>query len=346
MKQIADLAGVSTATVSRALRNQDVVDVKTRQRIMDLANRLQYRPNQLVHGVIQGKIRLVAIVIGNSEAESTSRLISEIQAHLFSNGYSTVLYNTDQDIEREIECLHNAVEYRVSGMIVSTVNYNAGEKHFWELREHGTPFVLLSAYGESVKAPHVHLDDEAVSRKALLYLVEEMGHRDILILAGPEASWGNSLFGDWGRLMQEYGIDNVKERFVASLWDMKSGYESMKRVLESGRRPSAIVGITDDVAAGAMRAIRECGLSVPEDISVMGFGNYRYGEVLTPRLTTVDTGYREVARKSAETLLKLMKKSRSGEDGGEISGEGFGQTVQGSVIHRESVARMTELKKI
>ncbi|WP_269523146.1 LacI family DNA-binding transcriptional regulator [Coraliomargarita parva] len=338
MKQIAELAGVSTATVSRALRNQEIVDAQTRKRIMDLADRLQYRPNKLVHGVIQGKIKLVAIVVGNSAAETTSRLIRLMQDHLYQNGFSTIIYNTDQDIEKEIQCLHDAVEYRVSGMIISTVNYNAGEKHFWELREHGTPFVLLSAYGESVNAPHVHLDNDAVSREALDYLID-MGHRDILVFAGPEESWGNSLFGKWGGLMKERGIPDAADRYVPTLWDIKSGYDAMRKVLEEGRRPSAIVAITDDVAAGAMQAIREFGLSIPDDISVMGFGNYRIGEVLFPPLTTVDTGYQEVAIKSAQTLISMMKMSR--DDLRNLDKNQLQQIVDGAVVPRASVARIS-----
>lgn len=338
MKQIAELAGVSTATVSRALRNQDIVDAKTRKRIMELAARLQYRPNQLVHGVIQGKIKLVAIVVGNSAAETTARLVRLIQEELYRNGYTSIVYNTSQDIEKEIECLHNAVEFRVSGMIISTVNYNAGEKHFWELREHGTPFVLLSAYGESVNAPHVHLDDDAVSQEALDYLIE-MGHRDILILAGPEESWGNSLFGNWGRLMEQRGIKDGAKRYVSTLWDIKSGHEAMQKLLAAGRKPTAVVAITDDVAAGAMQAIREAGLSIPDDISVMGFGNSRIGEVLSPRLTSFDTGYQDVAQKSAETLLKMMRMSK--EELRSMNKSQLKQKVGGALIHRGSVARIS-----
>lgn len=338
MKQIAELAGVSTATVSRALRNQDVVDATTRKRIMDLANRLQYRPNQLVHGVIQGKIKLVAIVVGNSEAETTARLVRIIQEELYRNGFTSIVYNTSQDINKEIECLHNAVEFRVSGMIISTVNYSAGEKHFWELREHGTPFVLLSAYGETVNAPHVHLDDDAASQKALNYLID-MGHRDILMLAGPKESWGNSLFGSWVHLMKQRGIKDGAKRYVSTLWDIKSGYEAMQKLLTTGRKPTVVVAITDDVAAGAMQAIREAGLGIPNDISVMGFGNYRIGEVLSPRLTSFDTGYQEVGLKSAETLLKMMRMQR--DEVRKINKSQLKQTVRGSLIHRDSVARIS-----
>lgn len=316
MKQIAELAGVSSATVSRALGDLPLVDIQTRKRIRELADRLQYRPNRLVRGVIRGKTPLVGMIAANSGVESVARMQHEMREALYKKGFSTITYNTHQNIALEAECLHRAVEFRVSGLIIASVNYRADERHFWELRQNGTPFVLLSSFGQSVHAPHIHWNGLKLAAQIVDHLVRDLAHRELLILAGPTESWPENLFLQQvtAELAKE-GISDPDKRLIPSLWDIETGYAATQELLKSGRKFSALYCISDDLAVGAMQAIRETGRSVPGDISVMGIGDSKVGRVVTPTLTTVDTRYREVSRTAVEILLNMMESSNNTSNG-------------------------------
>jgi DNA-binding LacI/PurR family transcriptional regulator len=307
MRELARLSGVSVATVSKALRQDPSVRPELGARICRIAQKHKYHPNRLVAGIIKGRTRLVAVIQSNMAGAGNNERVSATQDYLREHGYFALVFNTHDEVEREAECIHEAVAHRVAGMIVTTANYDANEKHFWELRQHDIPFVLVSEHAHEIGVPHVHGDDMPVGAQIVSHLAE-MGHRRIAFVGGPVAE--TQRFLGYRRGLAETGIPFDASLVKPSPWTAEAGLEVMDELLRRRPRPTAVFAANDVIALGVMKSIANAGLNVPRDMSVVGYGNLPFSPYLTPALTTVEEHLEEIGRRSVDVLLGLIDPSR------------------------------------
>jgi DNA-binding LacI/PurR family transcriptional regulator len=306
LRQLAKLSGLSVCTVSRALRDDERVALETRTRISELAKVHRYKPNHLVSGIFTGRTNVVALVTSDVSEDPTSELIAHLEIELRAAGFASMIFNTKLDPKTEDECLRLAAGHRVAGVIISTVNYEASEAHYRELRRDKVPFVLIDEYSPRVAVPHIHSDDMEQAAALIEHLIQ-LGHTRIAHIAGPAATNSHSLrLMGYRRAMESARLPISPNYILNTDWSMESGEAAMHQLLNLPQRPSAVFAATDRLAVGAMRAAQSAGLTIPSDLSVAGMGGASFGHFVSPSLTTVSKDRLAIARRAVEVLVSLM----------------------------------------
>jgi DNA-binding LacI/PurR family transcriptional regulator len=306
MADVAKEAGVSVATVSRLLNNQETVSPETAARVFAAIEKLDYEPNILARNLRKNESRVILIISPNVTNPYYAHILSGIGDVATKLGYSALICNTEDDEEREREALDMLRKHRADGAILMASNIGCK----WLLdysREF--PIVQCSEYDPQVDIPHVSIDNYQATQEAVQYLVN-LGHRYIAMISSENQYISTKL------RMQAYrdtleknniAIDNEFIICASRDYSFKSGKSKAKELLNVSPRPTAIFCISDTLALGAITAARELGLSVPQDVTVVGFDDVEHTTMFHPYITTVAQPCYELGQQSAYLLYSQMR---------------------------------------
>jgi len=306
LRQLAKLCNVSATTASKALKDDPAISQETRQRIRTMAESLNFRPNRLANVIFSGRSQLFAAVVSRSSWEPFNALIEAAEDHAFDRGYGLLVYNTHDNVDREIQCLHHALENRVAGLIVGTANYQANKRHFWEVLEHKVPMVVfnVSLHDEGIVV--VQGDNYDAATQSVRHLMD-FGHQNIGHLAEPRQAIENTARYEGYRDAMIYGgLVPRGDWMRVCQWSHESGHREALNLLKSHPELTAIYCANDILALGAMEAAREVGRKVPDDLSLAGMGDLLAGRLVEPKLTTVHMNNKEIGRTAVDALLDLQ----------------------------------------
>ena len=305
VKEVCRLAGVSTATVSRTLKNPDLVSPKTRARVFKAVQESGYRPNMLASSVKTGKSNALVVLVPNLSNPFFLKIIQGIELAAQENGYSVLLGDTQGDPQRENE---------IAGMVLS--NRADGLIHL----DHSFPFsdsdaniasrVPVVSVCERIKGdkefPVIELDNYAATRSLARHLVN-YGHRKFGIIAGQFDSriHRDRLAGIKGVFAEE-GIEFSDKMIVGGAYSIEMGQQGARDLMAMEVRPTAIFCFNDDIAIGTIFELKKLGVRVPEDVSVVGFDNIKVSAFIDPPLTTIDQPAHEMGRKAVEVVLQII----------------------------------------
>jgi LacI family transcriptional regulator len=328
---VATRAGVSQATVSYVINNSDdAIPEATRQRIRLAMEELGYVPNRAARSLRSDKTFTIATIIPDITNPFYPAFQRGIQDVTRQYDYDLILYNTD---EREIEekrYLRSLEESQVDGAIVVLFHHNFHELQ--ALLDRGLHLVALVSGAQDVgdlPLDTIYIDNSAAAYKAVCYLADQ-GHTRIGMIAGS--------VGTPPRLSRIHGYQlalashhlPLDEKIIrGGGFTEQGGYESMKQLLNSSPRPTAVFAANDLMAIGAMNAIREVGLSIPEDISVVGFDDIPAARLISPPLTTITQFKQQLGQRAAEMLFERMN--------GTVTGAGRSVQMPFELIIRQSV---------
>lgn len=305
LKDVAGQAGVHMSTASRALnpRTRSVVNPRTVERVLSAAENLDYHPHPLARGLRTNRTMTVGMVIPDIENPLFGPIIAGAEEVLGAEGYSLLLANTEPSEAADTSVVETLAERRVDGMILSTaVRDDADVRH---LVERGIPVVLANRSVENMRVPSVIGNDHTGVGLAMRHLVE-LGHRRIGHVAGPQIlSTGLGryrAFLDW---VEVFDVDEAPVEF-ADWFRMEPGYRSTVRLLDNHPDLTAIVAGNDLLALGAYRAVREAGHTVGEGISITGYNDVPFMELMQPPMTAVRIPYRRMGSEAARLLLRLL----------------------------------------
>lgn len=304
IKDIARLAGVTPSVVSRALNNKAGVKESTRQRILKIARELEYYPNAAAHSLVTSKTNTIGIVMADISEPFYSQLIKGMEFVANETGYTLLFSNSYENVEHSRLLQRMVYSGRVDGLVI--MGSNIQEKSFvFTLRDRGFPFVLIERYFADPRVHCIWLDNVEGAYLATQHLIAR-GHRKIGHIAG------NLYFQvaldrieGYKKALSEAGIDFSEDLVVAGGFVTKGGYTAMKQLL--AQRCSAVFAANDAMAYGALQAIAEAGLTVPDDIAVVGFDDLEFSGLTNPPLTTVHQPRYEMGRKALEILIAVLK---------------------------------------
>lgn len=306
---VAREAGVSMATVSRVVNNNPNVKPQTRKKVFEAIERLGYRPNAVARGLASKKTTTVGVVIpdiSNSIFAEVARGIEDI-ANMYH--YNIILCNADKRKEKEIRVINTLLEKQVDGLVF--MGGTVTEEHIQAFRTSAVPIVLCATTSNVVDIPSVDIDHETAASDAVELLIQN-GHRRIAMISGTleDSALGFLRYQGYKKSLEKAGIA-VNEQYVrVGNYRYESGNESMKFFLERSDRPTAIFAANDEMAIGAIHAIQDAGLKVPEDISVVSVDNIRMASMVRPLLTTVAQPMYDIGAVSMRLLTKLMNKEQ------------------------------------
>jgi len=319
IKDVAALAGVSVATASRVLSNADYpVSKELRTKVEQAARELSFEYTFAPRSsrVYQGKE--IAVVIPNISNPFYMQTINGISAVCYEEGYQMLLCNTMQDAEREEQILRDLYSRRITGVIISSISEDP--KLLARYVEKGMIFIQLDQYYEGNGVYNINYDARLGARIAVRHLIEN-GHKRIAFISTPLTRWTRrEIYKGYIEQLRKAEIE-VDESLVfiadtdgmgnLSKDEMRTGEAMARKLVESKCDATAILCVNDMVAFGVIHALNELGVSVPDDISVVGFDDIPLAEAFVPALTTIHCPAYETGRISAIMLIDYLKNGKA-----------------------------------
>ena len=305
MKDIARDLGVSLMTVSKVLHNHADIGQETRNRVLKYARRLGYQPNWVARSLATGRTYMVGLVIPDLMHSFFAEVAKGVAKVLEARGYNIVISDSEENVEAETRQIGVLLARNVDGLIVASAQ-RSGQRLDRMMRNRKVPYVLIDRIPAGLKAHFVGVDDRQIGDIATLHLIEQ-GCQRIAHIRGPSLSTGEGRCRGYRRTLAKHGLASLREYIVFGESEDSSGYEAMRRLLGMNPIPDGVFGYNDPVAAGAIKAILEAGLRVPDDIAVVGAGNVHYSDLLRVPLSTVDQSSSELGEKAAGLLAQSIE---------------------------------------
>ncbi|HKE23268.1 MAG TPA: LacI family DNA-binding transcriptional regulator [Bryobacteraceae bacterium] len=303
IKDVARESGVNISTVSRALNNGYGVRERTREHVLSVAVRLNYRPNRVARGLVTGRSHSLALILSDIRNPFFAEVARGAEDAARAAHCDLVLCNSDLDAEKQMQYVHSLAEKRVDGILMNSVSALSREQRD-QLAACGVPMVLLNRSIAPGPFSTVCADNEAGGAMAAKHLLE-LGHRVIAHITGPRQH-GNLSDRERGflRAMQT-ARNRVQPVVLRGAFTFAGGSELTARILDKYPKTTAIFAANDVMAFGAARTVLERGMRIPDDLSLIGFDNIEFSSILYPPLTTIHQPKYEMGQAAVEILLRL-----------------------------------------
>ncbi|MDR2617880.1 MAG: LacI family transcriptional regulator [Treponema sp.] len=323
--EIAQLVGVSPSTVSRVINGKPYVKAEKKKEILKIVEETGYIPNKAARNMVLRRSFTVGIVIPDDFNMFRRQLFSIIERHLNAFGYHTLFFFVKQDEESEKTCLDRLKSENLDGIIMLHEMKSPGFYRYLESAR--IPAVSTTCGSGAVPAvPTVTLDDESAAVDAVNHLIG-LGHRNIAMLNGKGFSYGNRRLDGYLKALEAAGGRDCALVIEADRYSSQAGLEAMGALLDSGAGFTAVFASSDELAIGAMRALRDRGLKVPGDVSVMGFDDIDISNYLCPRLSTIRQPIAEIGEQAALMLHRFIRGEKE---------DGAGAVLPHTLVARES----------
>jgi len=310
LKDIAKKAGVSVTTASRVLNNkpsQIPISEETKKKVLKVAKEFKYYPNIYARSLRTRRTGIIGVIVSDITDPYFSGIIDGVEKVLNESDYYFLLSSTQNSPQKEELYLTKLRKSRVDGLLILGGTQRFTDKEVRELVKSGIPIVVVGR-----KAPHPSIRSVTVDNFTGGFIATEhlikLGHQDIVHITTTEPRVdGQERVKGYKSCMEKYGL---KDKCWIEKGDItaESGYRVMTNILKKSKKPTAVFAFNDMSALGIMRAIREQGLKIPEDIAIVGFDDIPIAAYFNPPLTTVRQPQEEMGRKGAELLIKTIKK--------------------------------------
>lgn len=309
MDEIAKLAGVSKATVSRVLNDSECgVGEQTRVRVKKIAEELGYSVEQTEKKKNVSFTRYIALILPDITNPFFADLAKSVEHSLLGKGYSLVLANTDFSEDNEAAQIRELMVKRLEGILLVPSGIRAREEHDLP-RRYQIPMVLVDRKLEGISdIPGVYSNNEYASVISCEHLIRK-GARDIVFISGPlNVSTSIERFEGYKAVLAQHSIPFRPEMCRHGSYTVESGYNAVLELERSGVSYSAILAANDLMALGALKAVREFGYRVPEDVQIIGFDNIEFSQYCEPSLSTMQQPTFDMGAKAVELLTGIIEK--------------------------------------
>lgn len=310
IKDIAKEAGYSVGTVSRVLNNSEGVSEKARKRVLEVVEKYHFQLNNNAKHLKKQTKDGIAIIIKGTQNMFLAAIVEQMQDMVRRKGYACMVYYLDEDDNEVEQAIKICIERRPMGILILGANpsYYRGSR-FSAIT---VPCVLVTTPGKQYGLDNlssVSTDNEAAAQFAVEHLLS-LGHKKIGILGGKIAT-SQTVFSRYQGCKKAFELHNVafepELQYESSYFTISDGYYAMQRLMKKSPDITAVFAMADVMAIGAIRAIKDAGLRVPEDISVIGFDGIDIGNYMVPRLTTIRQHSERIASRSVEIMLNSIE---------------------------------------
>jgi DNA-binding LacI/PurR family transcriptional regulator len=302
MVDVAELAGVSYQTVSRVINNQPYVSDDARQRVQKAIDTLGYRPSKAATTLRSRLSKTIAIILYGSWFHGPVQVALNVEMAAKTSGFDVMLANVTETEAQVIQALQHVKDWSVDGIVMIVPAYGLKMEEIKAVCE-DIPVVHIESQ-PSLHVPSISLDDYYGTQQVVEHLIS-LGHTQLCEISGP-LNWYSAQIRHQACMdtLKKHGIEQPIR--IEGNWSTPGGYQATRRVLEQGHTFSAVIAANDSMALGAYRALHQAGLSVPDDVSVVGFDDILEAAYFTPPLTTVSHDYIQLGAMGFEYLLHLI----------------------------------------
>ena len=304
MREVAEHAGVSVTTVSHVVNNTRAVNPDTRKRVEEAMRILGYQPNVVARSLRRGKTHTIGIILPDSANTYFAEVVRGVEDTSFSHGYSVILCNSDNDLDKERLYTNVLLEKQVDGSIIVAAGLSS--ENIRNLLAREIPLVLVDRRVPEVDADYVLTDNQGGGRLATSHLIDR-GHRAIACIAGPEGvKLSSDRIAGYQQALEQAGIAIQPQLILRGDFQYQSGYHAAQRLFGNRSMPTAIFACNDLMAIGAYRFAHEKGLRIPDQLSIVGFDDIRLAAYAYPPLTTIRQSKHTMGASAAKLLLERM----------------------------------------
>lgn len=305
IKDIARILKISTSTVSRAMRNAPDVNADTRNAVMKLSDELSYQPNKFALSLQQKQTYTIGVIVPNLDYVLAS-MVRGIDEVALEAGYTVMVCQSNESFGREIVNTRRLLDSLVDGLIISVSSETKVFDHFKKIQEKKMPMVVFDRVTHDLVAPSVRIDNKDGGFQATEHLIEQ-GYKRIAILAGPKnLEISNSRLEGYLSALKKYKMKVDNDLIIHCDFNQDYAYIATRELLAMKKRPDAIFTISDRMAIGAMLAIKEKKLRMPEDIGLVGFNNEPVTGLVSPGISSVDQPAFELGKVAAKLFIETI----------------------------------------
>jgi DNA-binding LacI/PurR family transcriptional regulator len=302
--EISRETGFSKSTVHRALSGAGRIDPETRDKVMEYVKKHNYQPNLQARSLVGAKTFILGVVVPDLSSQAYARAIAGVEKVALSKGYSILIFSSDNSHLKQLQLINRIKQYGIEGFIISPAHLIEQQEFIDGLKNAGIPYVGIHNC-QSQDICLVSSGEEIGAFRAVEYLIK-LGHRRIghVTIEQPDPGIKHK-FDGYMRALKTYGVAYDPALVVRKdkSYAFGSGYETTRELLQISDPPSAIFALSDNIAVGVAKGIKSLGLKIPEDVSLIGYDNKDFTQVMEPQLTTVKTHFDEIGEHAATLLI-------------------------------------------
>jgi DNA-binding LacI/PurR family transcriptional regulator len=313
IRDVAHLAGVSTATAGRVLGGYGSASKKTMKAVLEAAEKINYIPNAIAQSMKKKNTYTIGLLIANIANPFYSTIARALEEHLMKQGYNMIICNTDEDLDREISYIKTLYEKRIDGIIIASVlkGSEMSRDEVNRIYNGSIPTIILDREIPDLELPTVTSDNFGGAYEATSHLIR-MGHTRIGIIGTTISTLSQRVEG-YKKALDHHNIP-FQESFISDkdltniqVGDVKEGYnKTITMLTKNGKKPTAILALNNLLTFGALLAIQELGLNIPREIAIIGWDDFDLAPLLQPPLTVVRQNPFNIASITANRLLDLI----------------------------------------
>ncbi|MGN8645830.1 catabolite control protein A [Gracilibacillus sp. HCP3S3_G5_1] len=303
---VAREANVSMATVSRVVNGNPNVKPATRKKVLNTIERLGYRPNAVARGLASKKTTTVGVIIPDISSIFFSELARGIDDIATMYKYNIILSNSDQNKEKELRLINTMFEKQVDGLIY--MGATISEEHVQQLKTSPVPVALAATIDSSETIPSVNINYEQAAYEATSLLIENGTKHPIFVTGAEDSAVNEKKYAGYVKAIKEANKELNEEYIIKADFSYESGIEAAKQIINIKDYPKAIFVATDEMALGVIHGLQDNGVSVPEDVEIVGFDNTRLARMIRPTLSTVVQPMYDIGAVAMRLLTKFMNK--------------------------------------
>lgn len=305
IKDIARELGISVSTVSRALKDNPEISKATKEMVRESARRLNYKPNLMASNLRTNKNTTLGVIIPEVNHHFFASVLDGIEQAANEAGYSILICQSHENMEKEIQNVQTLLHSRVAGMLVGVSKETMHLHHLQEVLNSNTPLVLFDRPCPSLQCDQVVSDDYAGAYSAVEHLIQTGCKRILYFSSSMNLEVAHRRYQGWRNALQKHGLwHSTDDIIIADTREL--AIEELPKQMNADQRPDAIFCVNDHCASGVLYAAQKLGLRVPEDLSICGFSDAPLARITTPMLTTVEQHGTEIGTHAMQALLRKL----------------------------------------
>lgn len=317
IKDIAKALGLSTSTVSRALRDSYEISTETKQLVLECAEKLNYKPNPIALSLKEKRSRSIGVIVCEIANNFFSQVINGIESIAYDRGYNVIVSQSRESYDREVIDLQYLASRSVDGVLISLSTETSDLSHLKALHDRGMPIVLFDRVNDDIDTHKVIIDNYKGAYEATEHLIKN-GFQRIAAVAGSEfLSITTERLAGYQDALKAHNITPNKQYIQHCFYGgMVSSEieEAVNKLMTLKQKPDAIFTTSDKLTTGCLKTLKRRGLHVPKEVALVGFSNSDIAELLDPPLTVIHQPAEEMGRAATELLLQLVESKRQVRD--------------------------------
>lgn len=309
IKDIARELGISPSTVSRALKDHPDISQETKKLVNEVAQRCNYRPNVIALSLKGQRSNVIGVIIPQIVHYFFSSVISGIEEVANMYGYSVMLSQSGENYSKEVAASDAFLNGIIDGLIISVSKDTNDYAHFHRFEEEGIPMVFFDRAIDEIQSDRILIDDFDGAYQATEHLIIQ-GRRKIVHFTGPQNRLiGQNRLNGYLKAMRDNGVV-IDDRLILNCDTFDSAIKETQQLIDKGVKFDSIFTVNDFTAAGALKVLTKNGIRVPDDVSVVGFGDDDIAQMVAPTLSTVSQPGYEMGKRAMEQLIRRINQTR------------------------------------